>query len=45
MYPYDVRIPKIRISTRQADELRNHRLAGVVNYSQPVCMVKSKAAL
>lgn len=25
--PYDVRIPRVRISTRQAEDLRNHRIA------------------
>ena len=25
VYPYDIRIPKVRISTRQAEDLKNHR--------------------
>ena len=26
VYPYDVRVPKVRISTRQAEDLRGHRI-------------------
>jgi DIS3-like exonuclease 1 len=26
VYPYDIRIPKVRISTRQAEDLKHHRL-------------------
>ena len=33
--PYDIRIPKIRISTRQAEELRSHRC--VYNVRVHVC--------
>ena len=30
MLPYDTRIPKIRIATRQADQLLNHRYTYIV---------------
>ena len=37
VYPYDIRIPKVRISTRQAQELRNHRWVGLLGGASLSC--------
>ena len=35
MVPYDIRIPKIRIGTRQARELRGHRIVVRIDSWEP----------
>ena len=36
VYPYDIRIPKVRISTRQAEDLKNHRLVMLIGHQSAI---------